>query len=234
MLRRLRSRAIDGATNLVRLFDARRERDELRKTVEHVLDERDDARRERDEYARLVATREVEIDELLRLRREIKRSQEYEQGTSAAIRELRDLLWPDCPADMSIHDLSVSVQALVVERDAAHAAAEKQRAKAERYYSMADALHADLEAALAELDARIPNSIAGAMEWLELRGYTEQTKMHDFSGLHGREDVRQVWRWTHTDPEQRINCTWAVMRLSALSMAIIASMRAADTEDTPC
>lgn len=73
MLRRLRARAVDGATMLARCIDARRERDRLRETVDYVCDERDEARRERDEYARLVATREVEIDELLRLRREVER-----------------------------------------------------------------------------------------------------------------------------------------------------------------
>ncbi len=73
MLRRLRARAVDGATNLARLLDARRERDGLRETVDYVCDERDEARRERDGYARLVATREVEIDELVRLRHEVER-----------------------------------------------------------------------------------------------------------------------------------------------------------------
>lgn len=86
MLQRLRARAVDGATMLVRLLDARRERAGLRETVEHLIDERDDARRERDEYARLVATREVEIDELLRLRAEVERltaeRDEHAQGVS--------------------------------------------------------------------------------------------------------------------------------------------------------
>lgn len=86
MLTRLRARAIDGATMLVRVLDARRERDRLRETVEFVLDERDDALRERDDYARLVATREVEIDEMLRLRAEVERltaeRDEHAQGVS--------------------------------------------------------------------------------------------------------------------------------------------------------
>lgn len=42
MLRRLRARAVDGATNLVRLIDARRERDELRAEVERLTAERDE------------------------------------------------------------------------------------------------------------------------------------------------------------------------------------------------
>lgn len=145
MLTRLRARAIDGATMLVRVLDARRERDRLRETVDHVLDERDDAIRERDDYARLVATREVEIDELLRLCAEVDRLRKVfdwnqrscevsNAGNEALLRDLSALLTGSHPP-LTSQDVVQRVQAVIDERD-----------------------------------ARIPTDIDGAQAWAERHG----------------------------------------------------------------
>lgn len=104
----LRAGLVDGATNLARLLDARRERDGLREQVEFVCDERDEAMRERDEYARLVATREVEIDELLRLRREVERLTAERDAASLERDAHRD----------DISDLATRLNAACIELDA--------------------------------------------------------------------------------------------------------------------
>lgn len=172
MLRRLRARAVDGATMLARALDARRERNRLRDQVtalEEHMDERhfellgllDERNRLTAEVERLTA----ECDDADRLREESSRrmnalvdaanarSVDLLRRVASDMQAICDMVWRECPHGMTTSDAMNAVRQLIADRDLLRALVERLTAERDEHAQGVSVLACRIDRVQQERDA---------------------------------------------------------------------------------